>query len=244
MRKILTTLFIMLICTVCLFAQSGNKYVVKLKNGIDVECVSYKLTADNNIEVTYADGSTVSIKMDDVEKVSPIEAKNDTNVQKTQQAVKPVQQPSQPVQQSYQQTQQQVVYGNQSQLQPAYIKPPRNPTLAGFLSFFIPGVGQFYNGHVGAGVGFLLGNIVLSSLSFRVDGNTLYFYPVFFAGWIALDVWAIIHAVKGAKRENIARGYAAGGQYLDISPVVLTAPSLAHNGRHSGAYGMSFGMRF
>lgn len=239
MRKILTTLVIMLFCSVCLFAQSSNKYVVKLKNGIDVECVSYKLTADNSIEVTYADASTVLIKMEDVEKISPIEAKKETPVQPARQNVQVQQQPAQ---QTYQSGQQQIVYGNQPQA--AYMKPPKSPALAGVLSALIPGVGQFYNGHVGAGVGFLLGNIVLSSLSFQVEGGTLYFYPIFFAGWVALDIWAIVHAVKGSKRENVARGYTPGGQYVDIRPAVLAAPAYAQNRAYGAAYGLSFGMRF
>ena len=240
----MTTLVIMLFCTVCVYAQSSNKYVVKLKNGIDVECVSYKLTADNNIEVTYADGSTVSIKMDDVEKISQLETKKETATQRTQQNVQPVQQPSayqQPP--TYQQTQQQVVYGNQDQVM--YAKPAKSPALAGVLSFLIPGVGQFYNGHVGAGIGFLVGYMVLGGLSFSTVDGMLYLNLIPFAGALALDIWSIVHAVKGAKRVNAERGYALGnGQYLDVQPTILAAPAYAQNTKYGNAYGVSFGLRF
>lgn len=243
MRKILTTLVIMLFCTICLCAQSSNKYVVKLKNGIDIECVSYKLTSDNNIDITYADGSNVSIKMDDVEKISPIEVKKESAVRQNQQTVQTRQQSVQPAQQTYQSSQQQIVYGNQPQT--VYVKPPKSPALAGILSFFIPGAGQFYNGHIGAGVGFLLGAGFSYGLAIgAAEAGNAELTLLFLCTTLAVDIWAIVHAVKGAKRENIARGYAANGHRLDISPIILSAPSYAHNGRHAGAYGMSFGMRF
>ena len=46
----------------------------------------------------------------------------------------------------------------------------RNPTLAGVLSLFIPGLGQIYNGRVGIGVTWFAVSIVMWILSISTFG--------------------------------------------------------------------------
>lgn len=231
MKKFIVTSVLLLVFAVCAFAQA-NKYVVRLKNGIDVECVSYKLTSDNKIEVTYADGSTVILKMDDVEKVTPVTAKAEPVVLQTSRQAQPHVQ-----QNTYNQSGQynQAAYG---------VKPAKSPALAGVLSFLIPGVGQFYNGHVGAGIGFLLGGGLSANLMYSAAYNgDAALTTVFACTTLGLWVWGIVHAVQGSKRVNMERGYAlGGGKFLNVQPALLNAPTLAANNRYH--YGMSFCLTF
>lgn len=68
--------------------------------------------------------------------------------------------------------------------------PPKNPGLAAVLSFFWPGLGQFYNGDMGKGVLFLLSYAVLV------------FTCIFFL--FAIPVWiiGIVDAYQSAERIN------------------------------------------
>lgn len=235
MKKILLAFFAFIAFSVCADAQT-NKYVLTLKNGIDVECVSYKLTPDKNIEATYADGSTVTIPMDEIEKIVPVAA--------AKPEVEPiVLQPldnTQQVQQARVYTADPVVY-----TQPTYAGPRKDPFIAGILSFLIPGVGQFYNGHVGAGIWFLVGSVsglVLGNV-FAQDGE----YGIALVCYgltLGLDIWAIVHAAKGANRVNAERGYALrnGNMYLKANPAVLGTRTLAAGGNYH--YGMSVSLTF
>lgn len=73
----------------------------------------------------------------------------------------------------------------------------KSPALAGILSLFLPGLGQFVNGAPVAGILFLLAWLI--NLPF-----------VFFLGWLVVPVlvsigliaWSCIHAVMGANRYN------------------------------------------
>jgi len=69
----------------------------------------------------------------------------------------------------------------------------KDKTLAGILSFFIPGAGQLYCGKVGRGIWFLVGAIVSYCTMFIIIGFVL--YP-------AVIVWSILDAVKCAERYN------------------------------------------
>lgn len=64
---------------------------------------------------------------------------------------------------------------------------PKSPALALMLSFFIPGVGQMYNGQVGKGIGMLVLCI---------------FLWLFWLGWI-IWIWAMINAYSSAKAINL-----------------------------------------
>ncbi|MFA6965891.1 GYF domain-containing protein [Bosea sp. (in: a-proteobacteria)] len=64
---------------------------------------------------------------------------------------------------------------------------PKSPGLALLLSFFIPGLGQMYNGQIGKGIGMLLLCIVLWMV---------------LLGWV-IWIWAMIDAYSSAKAVNI-----------------------------------------
>ena len=216
----------MLFCTLYVCAQSGNKYVVKLKNGIDIECVSYSITSDNFVDVTYADGSTVSIDMSGVEKIVPLETVGEIILEEP----------------AYADLAPKQVYVNPTTL---YYGPEKSPVLAGALSFIFPGVGQFYNGHIWAGVGFVVG--ALGSGFLMGAGLAVLSPEIMLAGVGVLAVVyvsSIVHAVIGAERVNMQRGYALGkGRYLNIEPAVLGKPSMAY-AKNSYAYGVSIGITF
>jgi len=69
----------------------------------------------------------------------------------------------------------------------------KDKTLAGILSFFIPGVGQIYCGETGRGIWFIVGTIFSWLSMFILIGFVL--YP-------AMIIWAIVDAVKCAERYN------------------------------------------
>ncbi|MGB3829408.1 MAG: hypothetical protein WA962_11600 [Ornithinimicrobium sp.] len=81
---------------------------------------------------------------------------------------------------------------------------PKNPPLMALISFFIPGLGTMLNGNVGLGVIMLvayIGSWALSALLW-----------ILFLGWliwpfmIAIVVWAMVDAFKGAQRWNAMHG--------------------------------------
>ena len=66
--------------------------------------------------------------------------------------------------------------------------------IATLLSFFLPGVGQFYNGQVGKGLGFLLVTIFVNF--------PLMFVGVGFITGLVTWIWAMIDAHSSAERIN------------------------------------------
>ncbi len=69
--------------------------------------------------------------------------------------------------------------------------------LAAVLSFFIPGLGQIYNGQIGKGIAVIVISFVLIFSMVILVGFIL--YPLF---WI----WSIYDAYTTAKRINAGRG--------------------------------------
>ena len=67
-----------------------------------------------------------------------------------------------------------------------------NPGTAAVLSFFLPGLGQMYRGHVGRGFGWFV-LVVVGYLIFVIPG-------------ICLHVWCIYDACSEGKRHRHARG--------------------------------------
>lgn len=98
----------------------------------------------------------------------------------------------------------------------------KDPTLAGILSFLIPGVGSFYAGNGGHGIrhlGLHLGSYVLigaavASCDYDCSGSG----GLVLLGSLALlgnDVWSIFTAVNDAKGHNgAAPGRVVGSLYL------------------------------
>ena len=102
---------------------------------------------------------------------------------------------------------------------------PNNPAVMGLASFFIPGLGQMLSGETGRGLAFLGGSIALSGITvagalMSYDEVTTYNQFGSFteyetnpagvaimltglAATIALDVWAIVDAVRVAKVNNM-----------------------------------------
>jgi len=73
-------------------------------------------------------------------------------------------------------------------------QPLKNPGLAAVLSFFIPGVGQIYNGQLGKGLIILLVLVPVNiALSLVVVG--------FFTGFVTW-VWGIYDAYRTAEQFN------------------------------------------
>ena len=69
----------------------------------------------------------------------------------------------------------------------------KNPGLAAVLSFFIPGLGQIYNGQIGKGIKFTIIGVTLAlSIAFLVG---IILYPIFWA-------YNIHDAYSTAKRIN------------------------------------------
>ncbi len=112
---------------------------------------------------------------------------------------------------------------------------------SGIASFFIPGLGQFINGDVGAGFLFLGGNIICNTvmLSTRNEGV----FVAALLGGITINIWSIVNAAQVAKRVNIARGYQLGSNtYLQIQPTIMPQNNLFQPNDY--AYGMNVRVSF
>ena len=126
----------------------------------------------------------------------------------------------------------------------------KSPFLAGFLSFLIPGVGQFYNGDVGGGFLYLGCNVVCNTIwmnSIKTDyyGNTTINSSAFtfgFIGALAVNIISIVDAVQGAYKVNFARGYRLGDTYLKIQPTIIKQNNPLQSKEY--AYGMNFSLDF
>ena len=131
--------------------------------------------------------------------------------------------------------------------------PKKSPFLAGFLSFLVPGVGQFYNGDVGGGFIWMGLNIVCNSVwmsSFKMDSygnvstvdNTAFSIGLISA--LVVNIASIIDAAHGAKKVNIARGYRLGDTYLKIQPTIIKPNNSLTPTNKNYAYGMNISLDF
>lgn len=116
---------------------------------------------------------------------------------------------------------------------------PYNPVVTGVTSAIIPGIGQFINGTVGRGIGFLAGDIALGSLTIYyisrataskvAGGNQYQFaqYACLFA-WIGETAWAICDAVYVSKVKDLYYRdcKALAGLDIKLSPNVVCLPSV------------------
>ena len=73
-------------------------------------------------------------------------------------------------------------------------KKPGSPFLALFLSFLIPGLGQFYAGDNGKGVMFMIFNVIIIALGSTIVG-LIFSIPMYFIVWI----WSMIAAYNACK---------------------------------------------
>ena len=117
----------------------------------------------------------------------------------------------------------------------------KSPFLAGFLSFMIPGVGQFYTGNVRHGIAYLGSSILFATLSFTVKDKGI--SSICYGAAFLVDIFSIIDAVRDANKVNIARGYSLGKKtYLKIEPAIIPKSNLMANKDY--AYGMKFCLNF
>ena len=88
----------------------------------------------------------------------------------------------------------------------------KNPGVSFILSFFIPGLGQFYNERILAGLCFIgsffilypLVALVVVAFAMKRPGGILVFV-IAIIGYVALWIFNLIHAYKTAKLFNINR---------------------------------------
>jgi TM2 domain-containing membrane protein YozV len=128
----------------------------------------------------------------------------------------------------------------------------KSPFLAGFLSFLIPGLGQFYNGDIGAGFLYLGCNIVCNSILISaistdyyentyIDGTK---FTIGFVGALVVTISSIVNGSQMAKRVNIARGYRLGDNtYLKIQPAIIQQNNFLTTNKEY-ACGMNFCLNF
>jgi len=127
----------------------------------------------------------------------------------------------------------------------------KSPFLAGFLSALVPGVGQFYNGDVGAGFLFMGCNIACNLIwmnaistdyygNTTIDGST---FTVAFVGALIVQVCSIVNGAQVAKRVNRTRGYYFGeNTHLQIQPAIIQKQNTLKGREY--AYGMNFCLNF
>lgn len=70
----------------------------------------------------------------------------------------------------------------------------KDPTLAGCLSFFLPGLGQFYVGDLGQGFMFLILALICIGFDLTIIGLL-----IGIPGYLALQIWSCISASNAAK---------------------------------------------
>jgi TM2 domain-containing membrane protein YozV len=83
-----------------------------------------------------------------------------------------------------------------------YARPQKNAGLAAVLSFFIPGLGQIYNGEIVKGIIIIIVQIINGFLAAIIVG--------FITGAIVW-IWAIYDAYKTAERINAVPGSRLSG---------------------------------
>jgi hypothetical protein len=122
---------------------------------------------------------------------------------------------------------------------------PKEPFLAGILSFLIPGAGQFYNGDVLGGIIQMGTNVTLNTWRLSSNNKHVKNGPLLFAG-LALNLWSCVEAARTAKNVNKFR-YSPYGQFayggtrprLQISPALLSADVHRPNNTLNVYYGLS-----
>ena len=162
---------------------------------------------------------------------------------------------------------QQPQYWNQQQYENVPPNPyykPKHPSLSWLFSFVVPGVGQFYNGDIGKGIGFMVTNIVGYSVmvagasqittEYNESGEVSESSSVMYiaGGAIVLGswIWAQIDAYKGAKKKNRANGYFSwnvgkGDTYLTLQPEIKLPPTPVNQSMaYTPTCGMSLKLHF
>ena len=123
----------------------------------------------------------------------------------------------------------------------------KHPTLAWALSFFVVGAGQFYNGDIVKGIGFIAGcgigyAIVRSAAEEQHREKLLAGAVIYFGSWI----FSMIDAPQKATRLNRQNSYLGWNigkdSYLSLYPDVK--PIYAGNSLAAPSYGMGLKLKF
>lgn len=207
------------------------KYIVRLESGVLVECTEFSKDKDY-LRVLTCDGNRYTYILGDVKTI--------TSVKTSATISDPKLFDMRYVDSIAGSTSSSSVY-NLNANAPLYRKPYKDPFLAGLLSFFIPGLGQFYVGATGPGVGFMVGNVILNSLWLNTDREDVFVLAL--AGALALNIWSICHAASYARNSNRVNGYYLGdGMYLNIQPAVTYVNTMTNSSKYN--YGMSLTLSF
>ena len=242
MKKTIITLAFLL-CAVAVFGQNKQE-VVRLKNGSTLKGTVVG-EVDDSIAVKSTNGSVFFFATSDI-------------TERTAEATSLAQQ---------------VAASAQADAQPqvVYVKQKKEPGLAGFLSFLVPGVGQFYYGNNHAGW-IDLGEAVVSdamiiggylscgvnAVRYQETGRLMYQSKaetsacICIAGtiWSLINgIWSIVDAVKGTYAVNHENGYAmfnvGGGVSVGARPqLTYEQPEYAMHIPASLNAGMSFRIAF
>lgn len=136
---------------------------------------------------------------------------------------------------------------------------PNNPTVSGLCSFFIPGLGQMISGETGRGIAFLGSSIALSTLTFvglynsteevmthnefgtfiesKAKPGVVALSLTALAATLAVDIWAIVDAVKVAKVNNMYiqdRRKEMSSVKLEMNPFIDSKNYLGENNTSAG----------
>lgn len=119
----------------------------------------------------------------------------------------------------------------------------KSPFLAGFLSFLIPGVGQFYTGDIAGGFLYMGSNIICNSVWMSTGDDTVFTVGLLCA--LTIEISSIIQAASTAQKVNIARGYYLGNNaYLNLNPTLIKTNDFAQQNLKNSACGISFKISF
>ncbi|MFI3240371.1 MAG: hypothetical protein R3Y22_07275 [Bacteroidales bacterium] len=188
MKNTIKLSVLMLFMCVCFSvnAQSSEyQDVIYLHNGSVIKGFIIEQVPNESVKIETTEGNIFVYSMTDVQKMTKekkvVTAVNSSNTQ----------------------------YSNGAKIDPNLS--PKSPVVSGLCSFLIPGLGQFLNGNVGAGCGFLGANIALytGAIICMNDGGD----EAAIAGTVLLlanlgnCIWSICDAVSGAKKYNIEHGY-------------------------------------
>jgi len=248
MKKIILFLVFALFAVVASSAQTANyQDVVYLKNGIIVRGVIVEQYPGISLKIEANDGSVYVFNMDDVEKLAKEKLAENVSPSITSQ---PVSQPKI----TYIEPQDDINYGRPLPEYKYMFGNPishyggrKSPALAGWMSFFVPGVGQWINGDVGGGWFFFGAHIACSVWSiattnvyYNYNGYDIYFklnpLPLLFDA--AVTISAICDGVSRAKKVNLARGFASN---INISPTIMRNDLTNFGSVNSGNY--SYGLK-
>lgn len=238
-----SVLIVILFCATSLFGQNKQE-VVHLKNGSVVKGAVVGEINDS-IAVQAADGSLFILATSDI----------------TQREDVPL------AQQMAAATSTQI----DAQSQVVYVKQKKEPGLAGFLSFLIPGIGQFYYGNNHAGLidlgealasdAMIIGGYLscgINALRYQETGRLMYQSKAETGAYICIagtvwslinGIWSIVDAVKGTMAVNRENGYAmydvGGGVSVGARPqLTYEHPEYAMHMPNSLNAGMSFRIAF